>query len=252
MTQLIIAGLVLLCLLSVGTVAYLARALARLRREQTQQELRPSTPRLSPTQVEPSSTAHISAQVESPLEDDAAAQPQTIETAASDPVADALSFATTAETAADSLQPSAGAPTAPDANTVDETSVYALAWAMDSHYQQTSRPSDLRHHEYFRKGVEVLRDEKYSTGDLIEIARGTNVVAACIALETLGERADADDVVTPLLTHINEFYYWPGYYALRALDRRAGARPVLVPLLLHIKGAWGDYTPLQSLREFVA
>ena len=43
MTQLIIAGLILLCLLSVGVSAYLARALARVRREQeARQELPPS------------------------------------------------------------------------------------------------------------------------------------------------------------------------------------------------------------------
>ncbi|HYG10000.1 MAG TPA: AAA family ATPase, partial [Pyrinomonadaceae bacterium] len=133
----------------------------------------------------------------------------------------------------------------------DETSVYALASAMDSYYQQSTRPTDLRQHEVFRKGVALLQDEKYSTHGLIEIARGSNVVAACIALEALAERRDASDAIEPLLAHINEFYYWPGYYALRALDARAATRPVLVPLLLHIKGAWGEYTALQSLREFV-
>jgi ATP-dependent Clp protease ATP-binding subunit ClpC len=239
MTQLIIAGLVLLCLLSAGVVAYLARALARLKREGARQELQPTS------QVE--TDARLRAQPEPAVQEDAAEQRETFETAASDSTHEAAS----APAALDSLQPSNDAPTGAEANTLDETNVYALAWAMDAHYQQTSRAQDLRHHEYFRKGVAVLQDAKYSTHDLIEIARGTNVVAACIALEALSERTDDSDVVTPLLTHINEFYYWPGYYALRALDRRAGARPVLVPLLLHIKGAWGEYTPLQSLREFV-
>ncbi|HJR07759.1 MAG TPA: AAA family ATPase [Pyrinomonadaceae bacterium] len=240
MTQLIIAGLVLLCLLSVGVVAYLARSLARLRREQALQELQPP-----PVEA----VARVHALLETPIQEGAADQPETFETAASDPTPEASVFAPADD---NSVQSSDDAQTGAEANTLDETNVYALAWAMDAHYQQTSRPEDLRHHEYFRKGVEALKGEKYSTHDLIEIARGTNVVAACIALEALSERTDTSDVVTPLLTHINEFYYWPGYYALRALDRRAGARPVLVPLLLHIKGAWGEYTPLQSLREFVA
>jgi len=246
MTQLIIAGLVLLCLLSVGVVAYLARALARLRREQAHQELQTSPP----PQPENAHASPIGAQLEPPAQDDAAQQQETFETAANDA---ALEASAPTSDDGDSVQTSADAtPDSEASNTLDETNVYALAWAMDVHYQQTSRPEDLRHHEYFRKGVAVLQDAKYSTHDLIEIARGTNVVAACIALEALSERTDDSDVVTPLLTHINEFYYWPGYYALRALDRRAGARPVLVPLLLHIKGAWGEYTPLQSLREFVA
>ena len=228
MTQLIIAGLVLLCLLSVGVSAYLARALARVRREQeARQELPPPPPPPLVT-LAPRDTKQPAAQSAS-----ASQEAQTIESTESN------------EPTGDGSLPDAGA------SAVDEADLYALAAAMDSHYQQTSRPADLRHHEYFRKGVELLKDEKYSTEELIEIACGSNVVAACIALEALGERRDASDAVTPLLTHINEFYYWPGYYALRALDRRAGERPVVVPLLLHIKGAWGEYTPMQSLREFL-
>jgi ATP-dependent Clp protease ATP-binding subunit ClpC len=240
MTQLIIAGLVLLCLLSLGVIAYLARALARVRRVHIDREfaahpLEAHTPRPADTQHEAQPEAQL-AQHDAPyagaaqelepsrsIDDDAASIHDT------NPPADA--------------NMTAGAS--------DETDVYALAAALDSLYQQTSRPADLRHHEYFRKGVEALKDEKYSTQDLIEIARGSNVVAACIALEAIGERRDASDVVTPLLTHINEFYYWPGYYALRALDARAADRPVIVPLLTQIKGAWGEYTPLQSLREFL-
>ena len=231
MTQLIIAGLVLLCLLSVGVIAYLARALTRLRREQ---EARPGLPPPSPVETH-SARRDDDEQLTAQSEGTSPQAPETIQSID-----------------ADSMNDSAPTADAADASAFDESDVYALAAAMDTHYQQTSRPADLRHHEYFRKGVETLREEKYSTLDLIEIARGTNVVAACIALEALAERRDASDVVTPLLTHINEFYYWPGYYALRALHARAGERPVIVPLLLHMKGAWGEYTPQQSLRDFLS
>jgi ATP-dependent Clp protease ATP-binding subunit ClpC len=252
MTQFIIAGLVLLCLLSVGVVAYLARALSTLRREQeARQELPPPSPvatlephpavGLAPPDVQ---VEGASQELESSQATDAASRPDAV------PPVDASRFADASGSSFDQpTEQPAGA--TDDASTLDEMDVYALASAMDAHYQQTSRPADLRHNEYFRRGVELLKDEKYAPHDLIEIARGTNVVAACIALEALGERRDASDVVTQLLTHINEFYYWPGYYALRALDARAGERPVVVPLLLHIKGAWGEYTPLQSLREFL-
>jgi ATP-dependent Clp protease ATP-binding subunit ClpC len=246
MTQLIIAGLVLLCLLSLGVIAYLARALARVRREHVSPPEFPSRtgePHLPPPTEKP-------AQLDAPYTGaDQEPGPGQLTDDASIQDADLHADSGRSSSASPSVE-EAGAGT--EAGAIDETNVYALASAMDTHYQQTSRPSDLRHHEYFRKGVELLKDEKYSTPDLIEIARGSNVVAACIALEALGERRDASDAVTPLLTHINEFYYWPGYYALRALDARAGSRPVVAPLLLHIKGAWGEYTPLQSLREFLA
>jgi ATP-dependent Clp protease ATP-binding subunit ClpC len=245
MTQLIIAGLVLLCLLSVGIIAYLSRALARVRREQeTRQELPPPPP--SPVETH------------APRRDDGqvAAQTENTSPQATEPIqsidADSIDDAAQTSDAGQTFNAQPTGDDAADAGAFDESDLYALASAMDAHYQQTARPADLRHHEYFRKGVELLKDEKYSTHDLIEIARGTNVVAACIALEALGERRDESDVVTPLLTHINEFYYWPGYYALRALHSRAGDRPVIVPLLLHMRGAWGEYTPQQSLREFLS
>ncbi|HEX8129844.1 MAG TPA: AAA family ATPase, partial [Pyrinomonadaceae bacterium] len=254
MTQLIIAGLVLLCLLSVGVIAYLARSLAHLRRtleERERRELRP-TPDATPAQN--------AAQIETALQDatQTAATLETGETLETTPTGESATvtdiFPPIGDEGAAAEPPATTAATgdAGGANVVDETNVYSLAAAMDAHYQQTSRPVDLRQHEYFRRGVELLRDGIHSTRDLIEIGRGSNVVVACIALEALAARSsDAPDAVEPLLAHINEFYYWPGYYALRALDARAGDRPVLVPLLLAIKGAWGDYTPLQSLREFV-
>jgi len=254
MTQLIIAGLVLLCLLSVGVIAYLARSLTRLRRaqEETRQELPPPDNTRTGVRPEPS------------IQDTTATvlTPEVIQTAETSEITPADGSETTRTDSGVTLsdaspsfaenQTSAGPPvTTGESSSVDEMDLYALALAMDSHYQQTSRPADLRQHKHFRKGVELLQGETYSTHGLIEIARGTNVVAACIALEALAERRDAPDAVEPLLAHINEFYYWPGYYALRALDARSGERPTLVPLLLRIKGAWGDYTPLQSLREFV-
>ncbi|HEY0100473.1 MAG TPA: AAA family ATPase [Pyrinomonadaceae bacterium] len=244
MTQLIIAGLVLLCLLSVGVSAYLARALARVRREQEARQELPvaHAATLAPAlPVDPSVEQRVV-----PLE----GASQELETSQPTDAASLAEAFPAEEASADSVE-QATADVVAASSTIDETDVYALASAMDAHYQQSSRPAELRHHEYFHKGVELLKDEKYSTHDLIELARGTNVVVACIALEALGQRRDASDVVTPLLAHINEFYYWPGYYALRALDARAGERPVIVPLLLHIKGAWGEYTPLQSLREFL-
>ncbi|HZG52765.1 MAG TPA: AAA family ATPase [Pyrinomonadaceae bacterium] len=246
MTELIIAGLVLSCLLSVGVIAYLSRSLARLRRtleeEDARRKLLPP-----PSDATPASPG---ARLEPPMPE-TMATPETAETShavqADDrmPVSDPLPPIEERQTSAE--PPTAtGAPDSPD-----ETNIYALAQAMDAHYQRSSRPSELRQHECFRKGVKLLLGNHYATRDLIEFARDTNVVVACIALEALAERRDEPDAVEPLLAHINEFYYWPGYYALHALDERAAERPVLVPLLLHIKGAWGEYTALQSLREFV-
>ncbi|HEX8635645.1 MAG TPA: AAA family ATPase [Pyrinomonadaceae bacterium] len=263
MTELIIAGLVLLCLLSVGVIAYLARTLARLRRVAEEKDERrelsatDATPvpvhvPIEPSRQETNGTAETPTQVTAATPGDAPEMTQTGETS------ETMRLNETA-TLADSFRTDVANQTAADAGEASESScggvnelnIYALAAAMDAHYQRSSRPSELRLHECFRKGVKLCLGSYYTTRDLIEFARETNVVVACIALEALAERRDEPDAVEPLLAHINEFYYWPGYYALHALDERAAARPVLVPLLLHIKGAWGEYTALQSLREFV-
>jgi ATP-dependent Clp protease ATP-binding subunit ClpC len=259
MTQLIIAGLVLLCLLSVGVIAYRAGARGRLRRSPHDDEERPELPPpdatpvpvhapLEPPGEEPAATAGA----QTPTPEETPETTQTIETSQkmrADEIA-ALSDAFRTEAANQtSAEPGEAGESC---GGVNELNVYALAQAMDGHYQRSSRPAELQQHECFRKGVKLLLGNYYTTRDLIEFARESNVVVACIALEALAERPDESGVVELLLAHINEFYYWPGYYALRALDARAGTQPVLVPLLLHIKGAWGEYTALQSLREFIA
>jgi len=268
MTQLIIAGLVLLCLLSVGVIAYLSRSLARLRHTLEEKEGRlelPPTPEATPVSIhaplEPSRQATAEtpgAKTETPepsAETPATTQTgettrtgETSEKMRADEIA-ALSDAFRTESAGQtSAEPGAAGEPCGGAN---ELNVYALAGAMDAHYQRSSRPAELRQHECFPRGVELLKGNYYTARDLVEFARESNVVVACIALEALAERSDESDVVELILAHINEFYYWPGYYALHALDALSADRPVLVPLLLRIKGAWGDPTALQSLREFV-
>ncbi|HEX8458211.1 MAG TPA: AAA family ATPase [Pyrinomonadaceae bacterium] len=301
MTQLIIAGLVLLCLLSVGANAYLARTLARRRRAPEEEDASAQLPppqgaKNNSARREPALSQDTTQTTDAPstmreARDSTIATGETLETIATGTTQEPNATSETQETTAtgdgahvfDAPQsseesiaatanvptevpamvaatvPAAVAATADEAvaasdpcRVVNELNVYAFAQAMDAHYQRSSRPAELRRHECFSKGVRLLLGNYYDTRDLIEFGRDTNVVVACIALEALGERTDGADAVEQILAHINEFYYWPGYYALRALDARAAERPVLVSLLLSIKGAWGDPTPLQSLREFVA
>ncbi|HZH31402.1 MAG TPA: AAA family ATPase [Pyrinomonadaceae bacterium] len=267
MTQLIIAGLVLLCLLSVGVVAYLARALARLRRvmeerDDQRESLPPPTgashpPVHAPLEPARSDTAEaveipeVTPEIMAVTPGDTPETTQTGETSETVRSEETATLSESSRVAVENQTAAEPAGESEPCGEVNELNVYALAAAMDAHYQRSSRPSELRLHECFRKGVKLCLGNYYSTRDLIEFARESNVVVACIALEALAERRDEPDAVEPLLAHINEFYYWPGYYALHALDERAAARPILARVLLHIKGAWGEYTALQSLREFV-
>lgn len=232
MTLWIIAGLVLLSLLAVGLVVYLAVALdiEHVRHRQRIEDAQ----RLLP---DADAARHIAEQT-SPLTQ---AEPET----------------TVGAVAADEVFRVEDAPPAfPEPETVGadaggETDVYALAWAMDDFFNRSSQPKDLLAHEKFLKGVEMLRGEAYTTEDLLSYSRGPNVVVGCMALEALARGDGADDISASLLSGINDYYYWPRYFALRALDARA-RRPILAELLARVNASWREFVPAQALREFVA
>ncbi|HVF42903.1 MAG TPA: AAA family ATPase, partial [Pyrinomonadaceae bacterium] len=60
-----------------------------------------------------------------------------------------------------------------------------------------------------------------------------------------------DSVVNSLLLHINVYYYWPRFYALRALGAHARGA-VLARLLARLNASWRDDMPMQFLREFIS
>ncbi|MDQ1592133.1 MAG: hypothetical protein QOG71_2760, partial [Pyrinomonadaceae bacterium] len=174
MTQIIIAGLVLLCLLSVGVVAYLARALARLRRA-LEEEMR--SPRLLAREAQPEPTLRdTTATPETPPLISPGATSGTDATDAASganatnedvdafvepaPIATNFGLANTAAILA----------AANETPTVNELNIYSIAPALDTHYQQSGRPAELRQHEWFHKGVKLLEGYYYTTRDLIEFA----------------------------------------------------------------------------------
>ena len=231
MAEIIIVGLILLCLLLLGVVWYFvlgARVIDRMREmERLRGELEDGGRVLEELREAREQLREAVGRVRSnPHPDDAGAGPPETE----EPPAPA--------------QPSPPAP--------DEADVFSLASAMDDYFQGSAYPSDLLVNEYFRKGVALLGGVGYTVEDLLNYSRGANVVVACMALEALCGRADAaDNAVDQLLRHANDYYYWPRFYALRALAARAGPREVVADLLARLNSTWTDYVPLGALRDFV-
>jgi ATP-dependent Clp protease ATP-binding subunit ClpC len=228
MTLLIIAGLVVLCFITVGVIAYLVVALdiEHVRERQ----------RLS----EGAGSGGVAPPIEQmvPLSEDSA---------------------TDTSLPADPLNETVRAPanlselSLPPGDTKDgEANVFSLALAMDDFFNRTAHPKDLMLDERFEKGVELLRYCGYAASDLLNYSRGSNIVVACMALEALARRDDAPQVSTQLLAALNELYFWPRYFALRALDRSALGKPLLARLLTRVNSSWRDFIPSQSLRDLVA
>ncbi len=238
MTLLIIAGLVALCLLCVGLVVYLAVSLdiehVRHRQRIEGEKLLRLDNINARSVASRAPTTGEAVEEKAPPVDGAEEVFRVEDTPPEQP---------SAETDAAGAASGAGAET--------ETDVYALAWAMDEYFNRSSHPKDLLLHEKFLQGVEILRGEAYTAEDLLTYSRGPNVVVGCMALEALARREDASDITATLVAGLNDYFYWPRYFALRALDARA-RRPVLAEVLARANAGWRDFVPLQSLREFAA
>jgi ATP-dependent Clp protease ATP-binding subunit ClpC len=139
------------------------------------------------------------------------------------------------------------------AGVVDEGDLNALAWSVEEFFNRTSHPRELLAQENFEKGVALLAGEAYTNGGVMNYARGTSVVLACMAFEALARRATAhkDEGVADQIVHsLNSLYHWPRYFALRALEANAEG-PTVARLLASLGADWVDYFPLSMLREFV-
>lgn len=147
----------------------------------------------------------------------------------------------------------AAAVLAGNASGADERDLNGLAWGMDEFFNRSSHPKELLLHENFGKGVALLAGETYTTGEVMNYARGTSVVLACMAFEALARRAnthEGEGVAVQIIYGLNSLYHWPRFYALRALDANAEG-PVVARLLVALGADWIDYFPLSMLREFV-
>ncbi|MCA1591523.1 MAG: AAA family ATPase [Acidobacteria bacterium] len=236
MLQLIIAGLLILCLLCVGVIWYLVLGfnVERERRRQLERELE-----------------ELRREQESAKHDNARETPRTEETSRSDGASLASDEERETEEAIHSTDPPQEIEETVTTATedVDEADIYSLAWSIDDYFNRSSSPKELLLNERFLKGVEILRGDGYTPHDLLNYARGSNVVVACMALEALSEREDGGFVNISLINDLNDLYHWPRHYALRAIAARV-YRPVLAEILARVNSTWSEFIPLQSLCEF--
>lgn len=280
MDTLVIAGLVACCLVSLAVIAYLARELARARRNAPQVETAAPSLAAEPDAREEENivTATRARSVETDGADarnvDArhagARHIARQSDAAVDDVADAVFNAleemesrlsgnganlVTGESAARSSTGDASA-NASGGGSDAAREPYALADAMNEFFTLSSHPTDFLRHQNFVKGVEIFQSDAYTPDMLLGYYRqdygGTYTIQACMALEALARRKDYDgDLARPVIDHINTAYYYTRYFALRLLHACV-ERPVFVELLVVAESGWADGSPLRYLREFAA
>ena len=123
----------------------------------------------------------------------------------------------------------------PDTN---GTALYTLANDMRDFYQSTAHPKDLLQSQEFLRGVEMLMQPTYSDDELLDYYAGENPLIACIALEALNRRSENGQWTDQLLSHLDECYLWPMYFAFRLLER--AEKPVIGSVLAKAQEWWED------------
>ncbi|MGB8511104.1 MAG: AAA family ATPase [Pyrinomonadaceae bacterium] len=253
MTQLIIAGLLLLCLSCAGIIWYLVLKLNATREHVRRIELESNELRRRSSQDDASQeTTHDASQIP-----EASVEGEGVELSIADEASteDAPRREETTSTrdwtqAADALMPPIDELSV---NVPDEAAgqdVYALAWSLSDFYDRSTSPKELLLNERFSEGVEMLRTGAHTEYDLLGYAQGSNVVVGCMALEALARRATSQETADMLVGTLNDLAHWPRHYALRAVRAHA-MRPMVAEVLTQLDSTWRVFVSLQSLREFV-
>ncbi|HVF44320.1 MAG TPA: AAA family ATPase [Pyrinomonadaceae bacterium] len=129
---------------------------------------------------------------------------------------------------------------------------FALARTAEEFFNATTHPRQLLGNDTFLRAVELARAGVETTESLLDRGCSFEALSACVALEAVARRAGEDEsAVESLLLHINVYYYWPRFFALRALAAHADG-PILARLLVRLNASWRDDMPMQFLREFVS
>jgi len=160
-----------------------------------------------------------------------------------------------AEARAGKTRPAAETQAAPAvyAPAYDETNVDSIAAAVEPSFNRMTHPRELLSDERFLKAVGLLAGNAvYTPLALVAQGRGAeNVVLSCMELEALARRPADEAVSSDLLEHINTYYSWVRFYALRALGAHTKG-PLLARLLPRLDATWTEYVPASALREVIA
>ncbi|HYP52838.1 MAG TPA: hypothetical protein VEQ42_04825, partial [Pyrinomonadaceae bacterium] len=262
MLNLVLLGLIACCLLGLLVIAYLVRALEQLLRRQ-QAAPTTATDDAARGQLTASesvadaagarttgATASLHANDDAREEDGAG-----VDASRASDASGAGGAARVASGVSYALAPDVFvvmSPEAAPAGSESESDIYAAALNLEGYFNQSAHPKDLLQHDEFRRGVELLSGARYTGEDLLNYAGGANTVLSCMSLEALARRADGREWSRAVLDGLNNFYWWPRYYALRMLDAHAGAEDSLAgEVVARLEATWAEAVLLRFLREFV-
>ncbi len=131
-----------------------------------------------------------------------------------------------------------------------ERELYQLADGILTFFQASAHPEDLLRHESFLKGVSLLYPKPEV---LTRYAQGDNGILACMALEAIAQRQDAQALVGSLIGDLNSYAAWPRYFALKAIRQNVPPDGSVVgEVLIKLGGdAWLANPSIKFLWRFI-
>ena len=130
-----------------------------------------------------------------------------------------------------------------------EGQIYKLSEELVGYFQATAHPEDLLRHSSFQSGVAILLPRP---NDLMRYAQGDNAILACMALEALSRRKDAEEVLEVVVNGLSVFGVWPRYFALKVIRLAAAQdRPVVGSVLVRLDESWAANPSFRFLWRFI-
>jgi ATP-dependent Clp protease ATP-binding subunit ClpC len=143
-------------------------------------------------------------------------------------------------------------PASPAATEPPPQSIYSIAEQVSDFYRNAAQPEDLLQHGPFRAGVELLKERRFTSDDLLGYLTGDNGVIACMAGRALVEGSLSPEEAGKVVDRLNSVSGWALYFALEFLNSRVAPSEDLVgKVLKQVNDEWDARYPRQFLREFI-
>ncbi len=119
-------------------------------------------------------------------------------------------------------------------------------------YDAVSHPEELMQNEAFRASVNHLSGKANAASDLVALLPSDNGAAACVIVEALTRRADAEAHVEDVVGRIRYLNPWPLYFVLRFLQQRATSGTLVGTVIAQARDWWSEnWAIIQFLGPFV-
>lgn len=130
--------------------------------------------------------------------------------------------------------------------------LYAVAEKLNTATAVLARPSDLKKHRLFDRGLKLIAGEGVSNDDLLAYGSGANVSLSCLAYCALKGRTSDKAMRERVVRQLEGTGYWTLSFALDYLEDKAPSdEQLVVPVLAAMADDLWDNSSCNALADFI-